>query len=127
MAPASGWLTGQNFLLGLLAARSQCRIKLEHAVEMILDHALVAPSDENKMLDTGRPGLVDDVLQHRPVDDRQHLLRDSFGRRKESGSKPGDWKYSFTDGLDAGRHAKLRAPILFEDSFGNCSGISRAL
>ena len=50
----------QNVLLGLLvAARGQRRVEFEHAVEMILDHALVAAGDEDEMLDAGFPGLVD--------------------------------------------------------------------
>ena len=55
MAPASGWSLRQNVLLGLLAARGQRGVELEHAVEMILDHALVAAGDEDEMLDAGFP------------------------------------------------------------------------
>ena len=48
-----GLVARQNLLLGLLAARGQRGVELEHAVEMILDHALVAAGDEDEMLDAG--------------------------------------------------------------------------
>ena len=58
---------------------------------------LVASGDENKVLDTGLAGLIDDVLDERPVDHRQHLLRHGLGRRQEPGAEPGDGENSFAD------------------------------
>ena len=75
----------------------QRHFQLELAVEMILDDALVAPGDEDEMLDAGLARLVDDMLDQRPVDHRQHFLRHGLGGRQEPGAEAGDGKYGFTD------------------------------
>jgi hypothetical protein len=49
------------------------------------------------MLDAGLAGFVDDVLDQRPVDHRQHFLRHGLGGGQEPGAEPGDGKDSFTD------------------------------
>jgi hypothetical protein len=54
-------------------------LKLELAIEMILDHGLVATGHEDEMLDAGFARLVDHVLDQRAVDNRQHLLRHGLG------------------------------------------------
>ena len=102
MAPASGWSLRQDVLLGLLAARGQRRVELEHPVEMILDHALVAAGDEDEMLDAGFPGLVIHVLDQRLVDDGQHFLRHRLGGGQDAGAEAGDREYGFADfhGID---------------------------
>jgi hypothetical protein len=41
---------------------------------MILDNALVPAGNENEVLDTPAPGLIRDVLDEWPVDNRKHLL-----------------------------------------------------
>ena len=66
---------------------------------MILDDPLVAPRDEDEVLDAGRARLVDDVLDHRPVDDGQHLLRHGLGGGKEARAEPGDGEHGFADAL----------------------------
>ena len=68
---------------------------------MILDDALVAAGDEDEVLDAGLAGLVDDVLDQRPVDDRQHFFRHGFGGRQEPGAEPGDGKNGFADRFHA--------------------------
>ena len=83
--------------LGRLAALAQRRVELELAVEMILDHALVAAGDEDEVLDAGLARLVDHVLDQRPVDDGQHLLRHRLGRGKDAGAEAGDREHSFAD------------------------------
>ena len=81
-----------------LALRSRERhLELELAVEMVLDHALVAAGDEDEMLDAGLARLVDHVLDQRPVDHRQHLLRHRLGGRQEAGAEAGDREYGFAD------------------------------
>ena len=87
----------QNLLLGLLAARRQRGVELEHAVEMILDHALVAAGDEDEMFDAGLPGLVDHILDQRLVDDGQHFLGHRLGGGQDAGAEAGDRKNGFTD------------------------------
>ena len=81
----------------MLLPLEQRHLQLELAVEMVLDDALVAPGDEDEMLDAGLAGLVDDVLDQRPVDHRQHLLGHGFGGRQEPGAEAGDGKDSFAD------------------------------
>ena len=79
----------------------QRHLQLELAVEVVLDDALVAAGDEDEVLDAGLPRLVDDMLDQRPVDHRQHLLRHRLGRRQEAGAEPGDGKDGFADEFHA--------------------------
>ena len=94
-----GEVAEQRLQLLDFAAPSQRVLKLVGDVEMILDHRLVAAGDENEMLDAGRHRLVDDVLQDRPVDHRQHLLRHAFGGGQEAGAETGDRQDGFADCL----------------------------
>ena len=64
---------------------------------MILDRGLVAPGHEDEMLDAGFLGFVENVLDERLVDDRQHLLRHRLGGGKDAGTETGDRKYGFAD------------------------------
>ncbi len=94
-------------LLGLLqlarlAALLQRRFQLIGRVEMILECALVAAGDEDELLDARRQAFLDGVLDQRPVDDRQHLLRHCLGGGQESGAQSGHRQDSFADAL---RHA----------------------
>ena len=88
----------QRLELRRLAARGKRLLELELPVEMVLDDALVAAGDEDEMLDAGRARLVDDVLDQRPVDHRQHLLRHRLGGGKEARAEPGDGKHGLADG-----------------------------
>ena len=63
-------------------------LELELPVEMVLDDRLVAAGDEDEMLDARLARLIDHVLDQRPIDDRQHLLRHGLGGRQEPGA---DW------------------------------------
>jgi hypothetical protein len=58
----------------LLVSLPQNLFQLELAIEMILDNALVPAGNENEVLDTPAPGLIRDVLDEWPVDNRKHLL-----------------------------------------------------
>ena len=64
---------------------------------MILDHALVAPGDENEMLDPGLARLVDHMLDQRPVDHGEHFLRHRLGGGQEAGAEAGDGENSLAD------------------------------
>ena len=81
----------------VLLALAQRHLELELAVEMVLDHALVAAGDEDEMLDAGLARLVDHVLDQRPVDHRQHLLRHGLGGRQEAGAEAGDGEDGFAN------------------------------
>ena len=87
----------ERFELGRLAALGEHLLELELAVEMVLDDALVAAGDEDEMLDAGLARLVDHMLDQRPVDDRQHLLRHRLGGGQEAGAKPGHGKHGLAD------------------------------
>ena len=76
---------------------------------MVLDRRFVAAGDEDEMLDAGLARLVDDVLQHRPVDDRQHFLRHGLGRRQKSRAEAGDGQNGFADALGHERRSVLSA------------------
>jgi hypothetical protein len=64
---------------------------------MILDDAFVAAGHEDKMLDSRLARFIDHMLENRPVDDRQHLLRDRFGRRQKPRAETGDGQHGFAD------------------------------
>src|SRR3546814_6089961 len=73
---------------------------------MVVESALSAARDEDELLDASGPRLFDGVLDHRLVDDRQHLLGDGLGGRKGSGAEPGDREYGLSNAF---RHCLLSA------------------
>ncbi len=75
-----------------LAPLAQRRLQFVLLVEVILDDTLVAPGDEDEMLDSRLAGLIHRQLDDRPVHHRQHLLRHGLGGRQEARSKPGHGK-----------------------------------
>src|SRR3546814_625530 len=79
--------------------RSHRLFEFEGDVEMILDRALAAPGDEDHLLDPRLARLVDRILDQRPVDDRQHLLRNRLGGGQEPGAETGNGKDGFADRL----------------------------
>jgi hypothetical protein len=88
----------QRLEVGAPLALRERMFELELAVEMVLDDGLVAAGDEDEMLDAGLARLVDHMLDQRPVDHRQHLLRHGLGGRQEPGAQPGEWKDRFANG-----------------------------
>ena len=92
----------------------------ELPIEMILDDAFVAAGDEDEMLDAGLAGLVDDVLDQRPVDHRQHFLRHRLGGRQEPGAEPGNGEDGFADEfhvLSCGGRGQMLGAIRFLAQF----------
>ena len=83
--------------LVVLAALGQRVVELELDVEMVLDDRLVAAGHEDEMLDAGLARLVDDILDDRTVDDRQHLLRHRLRRRQKPRPQTCDRKYCLAD------------------------------
>ena len=105
---ARPWELGQELVeLGPLAALAERPLQLVLAVEMVLDGSLVAPGDEDEMLDAGGFGFVDHVLNRGTIDDGQHLLRDSLGGRQEARAEPGYGKDGLADALLVAGHAHL--------------------
>src|SRR5882724_1178977 len=99
--PGPGQVVRQELEIVLPLALAQRHLELERTIEMILDDALVTSGDEDEMLDAGLPRLVNDVLDHRPVDDRQHFLGHGLGGGQESGPQAGNGEDSLTDRFHA--------------------------
>src|SRR5690606_25627846 len=78
--------------LGLSSLRQRI-VQFELDVEMILDHGLVAAGYEDEMLDSGLPRLVDDMLDHRPVENGQHFLGHGLGRGKKARTESSHGEY----------------------------------
>ncbi len=97
--PGARQIARQELEVGLALALGQRQLELELAVEVILDHRLVAAGDEDEMLDAGLARLVDHVLDQRAVDHRQHFLGHRLGGREEPRAEAGDGKDRFADGL----------------------------
>jgi hypothetical protein len=70
-------------------------LELVRGVEVVLDRPLLARGDDDDLLDAGRDGLLDGVLDDRLVDERQHLLRLRLGRGQEAGAPPAAGKTAF--------------------------------
>ncbi len=87
----------QKLQVGGLVALLQRQFELELAVEMVLDHTLVAAGDKDEMLDAGFARFVDHVLDQRPVHHRQHLLGHGLGGRQEAGAEPGHRENGFAN------------------------------
>ena len=74
--------------------------ELEGGIEIIDQRRLSAAGDEDQLLDPRLARFVDRILDQRPVDDRQQLLRDRLGGGQKSGAEARDWK----NGLAELRH-----------------------
>ena len=81
----------------VLAALGKRVVELELDVEMVLDDRLVAAGHEDEVLDAGLARLVDHILDHRTVDDRQHLLRHRLRRRQKPRTQSCYRKYCLAD------------------------------
>ena len=92
---------------------------------MILDNSFVPPGDEYEMLDPRLARLVDDVLDQRPVDDRQHLLRHGLCCRQEPGTKPGHGKDCFANDFH-GRQGTGQLKRFLAKFCGHDEGTKRA-
>ena len=64
-----------------LALGLQGGLKLKGVIKVILDGGLVAPGDEDELLNTGRCGFLNRILDQRLVDHRQHFLGHRLGGR----------------------------------------------
>jgi hypothetical protein len=69
-APGGRQLPCKRFELFGLSARSERLVEFKSDIEVILDNPLIAPGNENEMLDAGCARLINHVLNHRPVDNR---------------------------------------------------------
>ena len=78
-------LVQQIVLLPLL----QRALQLRGAVEVIEDGVLPLRHDDDQLVDPRAERLFDPVLEDGLVDERQHLLRDDFRRRKKPRAETG--------------------------------------
>ena len=92
-----------------LATRFQERFQLGVGGEVIVDDAFSLCGHEHDVVDTGRQGLFDAVLDDRLVDERQHLFRLRLGSGQEAGAEAGGGKDGFADRL---RHGDPSAGIV---------------
>ena len=117
----------QRFEIVVALALGERVLKLELAVEVVLDHTLVAAGDEDEMLDAGLARLVDHVLDQRPVDHRQHLLRHGLGRGQEPGAQSGHGENGFADRSHAGAGTLIGTRISERGLRPNLSRYCRSL
>ena len=95
---------GEKLQVGELVALLERELQLELAVEMVLDHRLVAAGDEDEMLDAGLARLVHHVLDQRPVHHRQHLLGHRLGGGQEAGAEARHRENRFANRFHVGTH-----------------------
>ena len=107
--------------LGRLVAGLERGVEFEHPVEMILDDALVASGHEHEMLDAGFAGFIDDVLDQRPIDDRQHFLRHRLGGGQDAGAETGNREHGF-----AYLHASVSRVGMAAGGLATCYPLCRA-
>jgi hypothetical protein len=117
----------QGFEIVVALAFGERVLKLELAVEVVLDDSLVAAGDEDEVLDAGLARLVDHVLDQRPVDHRQHLLRHGLGRRQEPGAQSGHGENGFADRSHAGAGTLMGTRIWGRGLRPNLSRYCRSL
>src|SRR5438128_2193887 len=75
-----------------LATVVQVVLELEGRVEVILDRALAAAGHDDDLRQTRGDRLLDNVPDHRLVDEREHLFRLRLGRGEEPRSEPSGGK-----------------------------------
>ena len=86
-------------------------LELEGSVEVVLDRVLAAAGDDDDPLDPGGAGLLDDVLDQRPVDQRQHLLGLRLGGRQESGAEARGGEDGDADGGHGGESYSIELDV----------------
>src|SRR6185503_20059716 len=71
--------------------------ELDVHVEMVFDRVLAAPGDDDDVADAGLDGLFDPVLDHRFVDEDQHLFRLCLRGRKKPRAETSGREDGFAD------------------------------
>src|SRR5690606_39468526 len=72
-------------------------LELVGLVEVVRDRVLVAVGDEDERVAPRLDGLVDGVLDQRPVDDRQHFLGNGLGGGEKAGTEAGHWEHGLAN------------------------------
>src|SRR6478735_7255105 len=102
--------------IGGLTVSTQLFDKSRVGPEVVLYQRLSSRHDDGDVGDTGSDEFAHGVLDNRLVSDRQHLLRDGFRQRQQSGAKAGGGNHSLAD---RGRH---RVVPLERAAAGACGG-----
>jgi hypothetical protein len=92
-------------------------LQLERNIEMILDYRFAATRDEDEVLDARFTCLVNDVLDDRPVHDREHFLRDRLGGGQEARAQARHGQDSLAD-----RFHQAATPETERNGMGNGAG-----
>jgi hypothetical protein len=66
---------------------AQVHLELRRVVEVVLDRSLPPAGDDDQVLDPRIDRLLNHVLDHRAVDEREHLLGHRLRRREEPGAE----------------------------------------
>ena len=81
-------------------------------VEIVDQRGFAAAGHEDHLLDPRLARLVDRILDQRPVDDRQQLLRDGLGGGQQAGAEAGDREHGLAKLL---RHSGSAGPVSLVD------------
>ena len=81
-----------------LAGRIEARLQLGGVVEVVAQRRLAARGHEYEVLDAGLAGLLDGVVNQRPVDEGQDFLRDRLRGGQEARAQPRDGENCLADG-----------------------------
>ncbi|MNT26671.1 hypothetical protein D3C72_1622640 [compost metagenome] len=88
-----------QFELLVLARALELLLQLVGLVEIVGDSVLVTVGDEHQGVTARFDRLIHGVLDQRPIDDRQHLLRHRLGCRKKTRAQTCYWKYRLANAL----------------------------
>src|SRR5262249_52481829 len=77
-----------------LPAVIQVLLELAGGIEVVLDRTLVPSRHDDDLAQAGGDRFLDDVLDRRFVDERQHLLGLGFGGGKEARAEAGGGKHT---------------------------------
>ena len=76
----------------MLAAVVERSLQLRGAIEVIEDVVFPLRRDDDQLVEGGVACFLNSVLKDRFIDERQHLLRNDFRRRKEPRAEAGTRK-----------------------------------
>src|SRR5262249_17890094 len=97
-----------------LAALLQGRLQLVRRVEMVLERTLVATGHEDELLDACGQAFLDGILDQRPIDDGQHLLRHRLGCRQDTRAQPRHRQDRLPDTLSHDRSTSFKRWTVME-------------
>ena len=100
-----------------LAARLEEGFELDRDIEMILDRVFAPAGDQDDVVDAGRCGLFDAILNDRLVDEREHFFGLGLRGGKKARPKAGRGKHGLL-------HERFHNPASYQT--GRVSSLSEA-